>query len=785
MAYNPDDQLQPIEYLTSNSTFLDWVNHYNTNVVNKLNNLQIYKGIGGTGISFTVGTTAGVAAGGATAGISAGMFRVSLDNPIAEDITFGGNVTIDGTLTATLSGTDIQSVVEKVYPRGGWTATKGYTFGNPIRIGYSGGGVGHGTSGDYYAAKANNKTEAEVWGVVSGINYPATYAESTTENTYLEVTLSGKVSGDFGGVLPSGVTGLTAGSIYFLSPTVTGGITPVEPTVDGQVSKPVLLGATYGVGYVVPYRGQYLQGSGTGGTGGIDNNRFIVSMSSGHGIVRGDVVGYKSDIGSNGWFVADQSNTDNLQNVVGVCLRAFVLDSTDYIEVATTGFVRDLPSSDTGVLFIGKDGKLTNVYAGIFQDTKIMGVAWAGGGTDNPVDGMLFASPDVLGRQLDPETSNSSGSGSNKSYRSTAQGGTTFGSVINDNLMINGAFDIWQRNVGIGAGGSYGATGSLYFADRWVRHDGVSGGGGTPGTYNILRKDFDTNQTEVFGEPKHYLRTEHIISSPSGGDSGDFVRLINRVEDARTLRGENASLSFYARCGITGATMGIHLEQYDGTNLHGITSPAAVSVGTLWSKYEVAFKVPEMNSAVSDDHYLGVGFDVASLQCHLDLAKVKLERGLIATSSVPTIDQEELRKCMRYYQRSYDVDQQTGKHTMLAEFVPDASVVEFIVTPLKDHVYKFPVEMRKAPTTVTVYSPKTGATADAFNRSAKKDLKKVSGTSSFDGSRRIAAAGATTISVPYTSNDGLYFLVNAGGNLWDVISLQYIADADINSNMPY
>ena len=28
-------------------------------------------------------------------------------------------------------------------------------------------------------------------------------------------------------------------------------------------------------------------------------------------------------------------------------------------------------------------------------------------------------------------------------------------------------------------------------------------------------------------------------------------------------------------------------------------------------------------------------------------------------------------------------------------------------------------------------------------------------------------------------------LVNAGGNLWDVISLQYIADADINSNMPY
>ena len=89
--------------------------------------------------------------------------------------------------------------------------------------------------------------------------------------------------------------------------------------------------------------------------------------------------------------------------------------------------------------------------------------------------------------------------GGNESWarRSTSIGGATYGSAINENILINGGFDVWQRRVG--TDGAHGVTGTMYFADRWVRVDGMSasGGGNEPDDYSMERMEFSGNQSDV------------------------------------------------------------------------------------------------------------------------------------------------------------------------------------------------------------------------------------------------------------------------------------------------
>jgi hypothetical protein len=92
----------------------------------------------------------------------------------------------------------------------------------------------------YTKAIANAVATAEVVGMVSAV--------AAGDNDF---TLSG------GGYI-SGLTGLTAGTIYFLSPSTVGTITATEPTTIGQVSKPVLITDTTTSGYLFNMRGMLL-----------------------------------------------------------------------------------------------------------------------------------------------------------------------------------------------------------------------------------------------------------------------------------------------------------------------------------------------------------------------------------------------------------------------------------------------------------------------------------------------------------------------------------------------
>ena len=812
MAGFPDDNLYQIPHLQGNDTFYDWVNAYNTLAVNKLNNIKIYDGLSGDGIVFTLGTTASNdPVGGDTAGsdLVAGTFRCDIAEVINRGITFAGDVSINGTLNYDINRLELPSVTSRVHPVGGYTATRdGFTLGQAVRVEDYGHQFGGGTgTANYYLARADNAPYAEVFGVVSGVTWPTaageTYAEGpyTSENTYVEVTTHGRVRGDWSAATSYGA-GLSAGCIYFLDPGTSGGITPHEPTIAGYVNKPLIMGITADEGYVLNYRGQLLTGSGTGGTGGINDNRFVVAHGESEGtFLRGHVVGYKKGRGSAGWFVAKQQD-DDLDHAVGVVLNEFILDSVRYMTVLATGWCGDLPTVNNdleeGVLYVNVDGYLQSEYDGdefntIGSPRKPFAIGWSSGGDGTgTVKGIIINQNHLAGEAGTQETAaagqpRSAGSqNGNWAFRSTTSGGTTYGSAINENILINGGFDVWQRN--IGRASAYGATGTTYFADRWVRIDGASGSsaynssGCTTGTFNIERKAFSTNQTEVFGNPTYYTRFQNDIH-PVGGTAGTFARIENRIEDVRTLRNENATLSFWAKCGVTGSVGSIVLNQYDGADTY-TTSPANFTVGVQWTKYEVAFHVPNIETTPSGKHYLGVAFDTTNMNTTFDLAQVKLERGLVATRNASTPQQREkdLHNCSRYYQRSYGVNQGTLSKTMLNASKPDVTALNFTVSPSADYHHAFPVVMRGTPT-VTLYSPFSGQTGDAYNQSATVDLRHTSGTYGWNNEGRVAPTGATTITAEYVTTNGIYLFIPIGTVVFDEVSVHYVADADLTDNM--
>lgn len=94
-------------------------------------------------------------------------------------------------------------------------------------------------SGVYVKAQANADATSEVVGIVSAV---------TDVNTF---TLQ------FGGLV-TGLSGLTVGAAYYLSPSSAGAITATKPTTVGQVVKPLLVARTTTSAFWVNYLGALL-----------------------------------------------------------------------------------------------------------------------------------------------------------------------------------------------------------------------------------------------------------------------------------------------------------------------------------------------------------------------------------------------------------------------------------------------------------------------------------------------------------------------------------------------
>ena len=155
------------------------------------------------------------------------------------------------------------------------------------------------------------------------------------------------------------------------------------------------------------------------------------------------------------------------------------------------------------------------------------------------------------------------------------------------NKLINGNFDIWQRDTSQTSSG-YGSV------DRWRPiHVGSS--------KTASQQAFTNGQTDVPGNPRYYFR--HVVTSSA--DAANYVLVYQPIENVRTLAGKESTLSFYAKADSS-KNIATEITQWFGTG----GSPSSWNTGNevtthnltnAWQKFTVTVTIPSI-SAVSYTH---------------------------------------------------------------------------------------------------------------------------------------------------------------------------------------
>ena len=211
--------------------------------------------------------------------------------------------------------------------------------------------------------------------------------------------------------------------------------------------------------------------------------------------------------------------------------------------------------------------------------------------------------------------------------------------AVNDNILINGNFDIWQR----GSSFLYSDY-AEYTADRWnIKSSGTSstqriyGNIGLDNTFSCLRNSIVSN-------------------------SGYSV-ISQAVDTSNTskLRGKTVTLSFYARypSGLNNWTGPVYAEAFYSNITDNITNNKLPIINSIfsgildsgnytWGLYSKSFTVPNNASTLAIEIKPSGALRNNST---IDIARVKLEVGNLATSLLNKTYDEELYECKRYYQK--------------------------------------------------------------------------------------------------------------------------------------
>ena len=210
------------------------------------------------------------------------------------------------------------------------------------------------------------------------------------------------------------------------------------------------------------------------------------------------------------------------------------------------------------------------------------------------------------------------------------------------NKIINGEFDFWQRGTTL----TYTTSGLNYLPDRFFSW--------TIGTLNVTvsQQTFSPGTAPVSGYESQYFLRNAVTSL-----SGQSIQAVGqRIEDVRTLAGQTATFSFWAKADAS-RTYTTRLIQNFGS---GGSSEVAItggshSVTTSWQRFSVTVSIPSISGkTIGTSSYLQPLLDgPANTANTLDTWGWQLEAGSFATpfqTATGTI-QGELAACQRYYYR--------------------------------------------------------------------------------------------------------------------------------------
>ena len=232
------------------------------------------------------------------------------------------------------------------------------------------------------------------------------------------------------------------------------------------------------------------------------------------------------------------------------------------------------------------------------------------------------------------------------------------------NKIINGDFNINQR------GFSSTTSSATFLFDRWKA-------GSSGGTTTWSAQTFTPGTAPVAGyESKNYLR----IVTTSQASASDYANVTERIEGVRTLAGETATVSFWAKANSGTPKIGTTFLQLFGSG--GSPSSAVVvngqsaTISTSWARYSFTFSVPSISGktigTANDDSvqfeiFVSAGSDFATRSGTFGIQNntfeiwgVQVESGSVATAfqtATGTLA-GELAACQRYFLRYGDSSNQ-------------------------------------------------------------------------------------------------------------------------------
>jgi hypothetical protein len=212
----------------------------------------------------------------------------------------------------------------------------------------------------------------------------------------------------------------------------------------------------------------------------------------------------------------------------------------------------------------------------------------------------------------------------------------------NRNRIINGAFDVWQRG-----GGGFIATDGMYTADQW-RYSQTGAGG----THTVTRVDQPTGSTLIGGmNPRYYLRLSNtVIGSATAQIIGQ------RVEDVRTLAGQECTLSAWIKGTATGITAkAVQNFGTGGSPSSSVTTTLGTATPTTsWVRHDFQFTMPSLSGktiGTNENSFVEIQFDCGSSLGTLDLWGVQLEQNTTQTAFERDSVYQTESKCYRYFTR--------------------------------------------------------------------------------------------------------------------------------------
>jgi hypothetical protein len=345
------------------------------------------------------------------------------------------------------------------------------------------------------------------------------------------------------------------------------------------------------------------------------------------------------------------------------------------------------------------------------------------------------------------------------------------------NLLINGDMRLDQRN----AGASASITGQVYTLDRWRA---VRGGNGTLATMSVQRvtsnahPEFQYSVLVTFSSAATLGTTSQhaLLQFVEGLNVGDLKW---GSADAKTV-----TLSFWVRASVTGT---YPVAVFNSSAARSYAGQYVVNAANTWEYKTVVIPGDTTGTWLTDTGkglalYFGLGegtaFNSSSVNTwqggtlvrasgHVtpattngatwQITGVQLERGSEATPFEHLPIGELLRRCQRYYVKSFPLETAPAQNAAGGNYYYFSQNVAAAVQTYAN-TFPFPVRMRAAPT-ATLYNP-SAANAHARNFNRTNDSTST-------------AAGTSEIGMH------LQYNTSTGSAAGDVYFINFSADAEL------